>query len=514
MYVMLYSVMCCAVYCIVTGTIPSEFCTSDGISINVRYTSIDCYSGCLTSSHVSIIGASDECHDGRLMLQFIIAVCCGVVLVLVFSFGYRLKTESSLALQGCSGGQSSGNAPSGIWKYHLPVVSLTFLKLLLVIIISLSLNVWWTYGDGNHSDTVVQSCSSTTVGNCDSFCGVVDIVDVSITTDDFTVESIEGEIEKLGTGHYSSEPYCVAEFKGDCAYKYWLLFNLIPMLFHIVGFALQCLTWRHYKVFTPQQKQYDIIIEYLYPEVDIDGVGVDGNSGGTIHGDTCSTGSTYRKSSNEAMYMYQAMFQSLTKRPFDSIFALIELVTVAYVWGELWYPPIYCGSVRPLSLYYYPLLMTLLDLTKFNFYISTRLFGTQRYQKALFALLNAEMLVTNAWVTTMLAVVYMITLFLECIKLIDGLLRLVYYKLCGRSGVDWAWSQPASSTTSTASPVDVTPGSGPGLASGLASGSGTCSRANTATTEASVDNPMMKKMMNIESGIELNDTITATSALK
>ena len=61
-----------------------------------------------------------------------------------------------------------------------------------------------------------------------------------------------------------------------------------------------------------------------------------------------------------------------------------------YVWGELGFPPIYCGAVRPLSMYYYPLLMTLLDITKFNIYIAFKLMQDGHLWGGILAMVNVE----------------------------------------------------------------------------------------------------------------------------
>jgi len=224
---------------------------------------------------------------------------------------------------------------------------LTAFKLLLAIVISLTINNWWSFGGGRGNNHLIDSCSNPTPGNCHSHCDDIVIIDVDFITDDFTLVNVDGLNLKNRTAHEVEDPYCIAEFRSDCAYGYWLVFKLVPIAFHIAGFLIQLMTWWYYKDFTPQQKQYDVLIAHLYPEV---------------------------YDSTAGKVNYYEMFRGLLERPYASVFGLLEVLTVVYVWGELLHPSVYCGSVRPLSLYYYPLAMSLLELTKFNFYVATVLY--------------------------------------------------------------------------------------------------------------------------------------------
>lgn len=241
------------------------------------------------------------------------------------------------------------------------IVTLTFIKLMCAVALALFAYDWWRYGV-NGSDQVVQSCSNPTVGRCNSFCGDVMVVNVNITDVDYSIDDAQYGFPEISTfSHFTNEPYCIADFRGQCAYKYWLLFKLVPIMLHVLGFVLQCVTWWHYKDFTPQQRQYDSIIAHMYPDL------YSGEQDATIGGVDESRQKNIR-----------GMFAELLLRPSDSVFAFIEMATVGYVWGELWHPPIYCGSVRPLSLYYYPILMSALELTKFNVYVGIRVCTTGR----------------------------------------------------------------------------------------------------------------------------------------
>ena len=73
----------------VDGIIPTELCSSTSISIDVSDTGIDCYSGCLTSSEVLVVGASNQCHDGSIMREFLIAVIAMFLIFMSFTFASK-----------------------------------------------------------------------------------------------------------------------------------------------------------------------------------------------------------------------------------------------------------------------------------------------------------------------------------------------------------------------------------------------------------------------------------------
>ena len=107
------------------------------------------------------------------------------------------------------------------------------------------------------------------------------------------------------------------------------------------------------------------------------------------------------------------------EKPLYSIFAFIEIFTVIYVWGELQFPAVYCGKIRPLSLYYYPMAMSLLDLVKLNMYVSTRHIQNKQYRNSI-AILNFELFITNTWVTFLLAILfsYQLCLYICCLPVV------------------------------------------------------------------------------------------------
>ena len=115
---------------------------------------------------------------------------------------------------------------------------------------------------------------------------------------------------------------------------------------HLFVLFLQC--WCLYKDhdFIPQKLQYNIIIQYLYPDKE----------------------SRIEKWEGSSSMSFRSMLMRLMDRPFYNIFPFIEFSIALYVWGELLYPSTNCNNVPPLSSYYYPILMTLFDMCKLNLY--------------------------------------------------------------------------------------------------------------------------------------------------
>jgi hypothetical protein len=90
-------------FCFVDGQIPSEFCSSGGISIDVTGSNIHCYSGCLTSSEVLVTGADEHCHDNKTLLAFVLIVCVGFVVMLAFTGMYLWDSgTASVTVDLCS----------------------------------------------------------------------------------------------------------------------------------------------------------------------------------------------------------------------------------------------------------------------------------------------------------------------------------------------------------------------------------------------------------------------------
>jgi hypothetical protein len=337
----------------------------------------------------------------------------------------------------------SGDSHTG-WKSFLcnTVVLMAFGKLAFAIAISLALNDWWAFS--TDSTEVVESCSNPTIGNCNSFCGETTVVDFTITDDDYQVDDIYIPPEVHIESRESVIPgYCIATFNGACARKYWLIFRLVPILLHVAAFLLQCSCWWVLGNFVPQQFQYDAMLLHLYPSLADSALSAGAasttkkNGAGSISslGLESSANSLWDLNSVDAktfdsaqgadvsgrwMPMY-LLLQQISSPRYYSIFGLLETVTLVYVWGELIYPATYCDSVRPLSLYYYPILMCLLDLGKFNVYVASGLFKQGKFCSGLCALVDVGMVASSTVVTLALAGVCMMGIFSDVVAaLLDG----------------------------------------------------------------------------------------------
>jgi len=334
-----------------------------------------------------------------------------------------------------------------------PVSSTIFVialgKFLFGVAISLALNDWWTYGGGPDvpgNDISLASCSDPTVGNCFSFCGDVHIIPVNITDDDVVTDYVNGQSDPQTYEYTQSSSYCTATFPGYCGYQYWFDFKLFPMCLQFLQVLLQTILWRFGSdefPATPQKGQYDLILEQMYPQ---------------MCPETGGKGDLKRKQPEATLASRVALLGRLTTPVFPSLFWFLELVTLLFVWAGLLYPPVYCGSTLPLSLYYYPIMMSLLDLMKLNIYASVELFAVNRNLESALVMLNLQLLFTHMWITVALGVMYVAFVFRDCTRgllwCLDG--------MAGR-GVKLEWSVeggPSDADTADLKAVEMTAGGG------------------------------------------------------
>ena len=310
------------------------------------------------------------------------------------------------------------------------VVLMSIFKLSLVVAFTFTINNWWSYGpnsSGTRNAESVDSCTNSKSTGCRSYCsGNTEIITVSVEDDFLSYGSGSSREE-----HYS---YCVANFPGGCAYDYWMVFKLAPLCAHILQFILQCATLWRYRDFVPQQLQYDLVIAYLFP------------SHQSFNPSGCPLSVV-------------EMVMKLNELPVYSVFALLEVGTAVYVWGELLYPPVYCGEVRPLSMYYYPILMTLFDIGKLNVYTASRFIQISQVCEGCMGLLSFHILWTNLWTSVVLTVL----LIHHCaVQIWWGLWGLCgVSKLCGsyrdRAGGAGTWDLRSTDALSRSSSSTLNP---------------------------------------------------------
>lgn len=169
---------------------------------------------------------------------------------------------------------------------------------------------------------------------------------------------------------------------------------------HLVGFMLQGLSWWWFRDFVPQQRQYEAVLAQCHPDT------LAKWHPAPFSAPTVPPGLVSGPVGPPAMAgvgSRWALVLSLQHPRFFSVFAVLELVTVIYVWAELVFPTAYCSGARPLSLYCFPILMCLLDLSKLNVFLASRFSRRGQRARGLLALLDAGIAITHRWTTTALA---------------------------------------------------------------------------------------------------------------
>ena len=163
---------------IIDGTIPSTLCYSDGLFVNVENTNIHCYTGCLESVSVIVQGASSSCHNGSVTAQ-LIYICTSVLSIMCIATAYYWYSTKRKSI-------SSHKSYATYWSWVVTVwgklcyfpkqlasyyskskriLLISFIKLLLVVAISLSADTYWTYCmRGGYA--VLTRCTSNELTNC------------------------------------------------------------------------------------------------------------------------------------------------------------------------------------------------------------------------------------------------------------------------------------------------------------------------------------------------------------
>ena len=299
------------------------------------------------------------------------------------------------------------------------VVVIATAKLLVVIMASMSLNDWWKFHGAEFNNDAVSSCASTDQTTCHTFCDTDPSLTLVTVNDDYS------------RSHYTTSGYCSITLTQSCAYTFWMVFRLVPIVLHVIQLLLQCICLYKYRHFVPQQIQFDLIAERMLGlglgirmgNIDEESM-VHKAQGNVVCSDssdnstnaTVSNPDTKTSPETENVIGVKALIVELCDPPVFSIFAFIELVTVLYVWTELLYPPIDCNAVNPLSYYYYPLLMTLFEIYKMNAYLVMRYFARGDLWQCLLVSFDMEVLFTHAFITAMLGILFLPNILLNGIE--------------------------------------------------------------------------------------------------
>ena len=111
------------------------------------------------------------------------------------------------------------------------------------------------------------------------------------------------------------------------------------------------------------------------------------------------------------------LLSELFEQPYYSGFAFIEIITMIYVWLELWYSPVQCSNTIRLSQVYFPLLMTLLDISKYNVYISMQHIRQKQVTAAVTSFFNMYFLISYFILTILLGCLYGYTILMDIYKI-------------------------------------------------------------------------------------------------
>ena len=348
------------------GSIPSSLCELTLLSLNVENNNIDCYDGCLTTAHMSVTGATSICPDNNKIYLFLTISSCFIMVGIICTMYYS-SYHSTYEVK---------------YKYNYYSAYVSFAKLIVVIFLVLWIDDYWYYCANNSTD-MIETCTSAEYNNCNSYCD--DVTTTLVTTND-----------DIFMFHYSTGGYCTARFDGNCACKYWQRFMLLPLFMHLMHFILQTICFVCFYQLDPQQIHYNIINKYLTMEV----------------------GSAYE--------WWSEVLRELCQQPYYSGFAFIEIITMVYVWLELWFTPVHCGGHIRLSQVYFPLFMTLLDISKYNIYMSFKHIRNNQWGASVTALFNLRFLGVYFLLTVVLGGVY------ACTVTMDGCKRLYndWWRLC------------------------------------------------------------------------------------
>jgi len=427
---------------LLTGSVPAAI----ALLVNMSYFNISNNNivGSIPSEFCSSVGASPECHDGSQMMRFL--VISGVVIVIAISCTLLYGSYDWWAprvLSPFNGGIYEFGRLWGWWFYcswsdeaasdrvsrdkSNTVFGIAVTKLLFGVVIVLSMDDWWRYSggaDASGNDVVLASCSNPSVGNCFSYCGDVSVISVDIMTDDVAIDDFDSPVIST-TSHSQIADYCIASLPGYCGYELWLELKLLPLLLQLFGLLLQVVLWQWGSgefSSSPQWVQYELLLDQLYPQIQ-------------THRGMLPTKTEAESAGDYALTSRLALLNRLATPLFPCVFWFLELVTVVYVWGELLFPPVYCNDVRPLSLYYYPILMSLLDLMKLNIYTSVQLFKAKRRLESVLALLDLRLFFTHMWVTVALGLIFVGALVRDSVR---GVWWCVSVVACRRELLTWS----------------------------------------------------------------------------
>jgi hypothetical protein len=92
------------------------------MSLDVSFSGIHCYSGCLTESPAQIIGASPDCHDGSQMHRFLFI--CAVFVILALAGTIAFRSNCAVRWRGYSTKEPASDLPEQILQGYVWIILL------------------------------------------------------------------------------------------------------------------------------------------------------------------------------------------------------------------------------------------------------------------------------------------------------------------------------------------------------------------------------------------------------
>jgi len=375
-----------------TGEIPSSLCNLPSASnVNLLDNPLDCVEpGTCVAAMNNLAGGSLCTNDGsitRFFATVTLSCACVLLLATISKHFYHppaapthtTDPEAAASVDSVEVGETENSKERASEAGALDklaahaqnhVIKISLVKLALVCVVSLVLDDYWRYcgtgaGDDDTGGGVLQFCSATCSGS--DGCG------------DTCASQCETSVQTSFTST------CSATFTQRCACRYWSVFVLVPLLLHVLQFALQCACHYRYANFDPQKEQYVLLLRHRG--------GARADMGADADMDTLS------------------LVRALCDPPLYSVFSFIEAATLLYVWVELFNLPVRCDTAVPTSQLYYPILMTLLDMGKLNVFAAVEAADRGQYLQAALCALDLRTFAVYVYYTFLMSGGFVVGLF-------------------------------------------------------------------------------------------------------
>jgi hypothetical protein len=187
------------------------------------------------------------------------------------------------------------------------------------------------------------------------------------------------------------------------------VYKLVPLVLSVLQFLLQFGCMATFDAFDPQRVQYELLAKHVHSVIG-DDAGADwvGTSRRPPRGSSWRQSVTtgFVDSVHASSKGFQDILRLFFRDPLYCFFSGIEVFTVVYVWMELTFSPVSCGNQFRLSRLYYPMILTVLDFGKLNFYVALRSWRRGQLTRAASSLLNLQIFFLYVVFSIILAFVF------------------------------------------------------------------------------------------------------------